>query len=129
MKALFLEYGQTSSIAGLHYAFQPKQSIFGRLIWFNTILFLTFLGIWLSVQNYLQWEDSPVLTTITSTGQHFENPSIFLFFEVLAVIVFLNIQSISALTNLAITNTRLTQLFMLRVCLFGYSGITKKTRL
>jgi hypothetical protein len=68
MKNLFLEYTQTSTIAGLHYAFQPKQSIFGRLIWIITIAFLTFLGIWLSVQNYNQWKEDPVLTTISSTG-------------------------------------------------------------
>jgi hypothetical protein len=28
----------------------------------------TLLGIYLSVQNYLQWEDEPVLTTFTTTG-------------------------------------------------------------
>jgi len=68
MKTLFLEYTQRSTIAGLHYAFQPKQFLFGRLIWIVAIGILIFLGFWFSAQNYLQWKDKPVVTTITTTG-------------------------------------------------------------
>jgi len=68
MRALLLEYGQSSTIAGLQYAFKPKQSFFGRLFWIFTVCILTLLGAWLSVENYLQWKDNPVLTTISTTG-------------------------------------------------------------
>jgi hypothetical protein len=68
MKTLFLEYGQTSTIAGLRYAFLPKQRFLGRIIWIITISILTLLGTWLSVKSYWDWKENPVLTTITTTG-------------------------------------------------------------
>jgi len=68
MKTLFLEYTQYSTIAGLHYAFQAKQLLFGRLFWIIAIGILTFLGFWFSAQSYNQWEEKPVMTTISSTG-------------------------------------------------------------
>jgi hypothetical protein len=68
MKALLIEYGQKSTIAGLHYAFKQKQSMIGRVIWMISLAILTFLGFWLSLKNYEQWKEEPVLTTITTTG-------------------------------------------------------------
>jgi hypothetical protein len=68
MKTLFVEYTQVSTIAGLHYAFKAKQSLMGRVIWIIAVAILTFLGFWLSLQNYVQWKQDPVLTTITTTG-------------------------------------------------------------
>ena len=68
MQNLLNSYTQTSTIAGLHYAFEPKQSLFGRITWFVSIAILTFLGAYLSLQNYAQWMEEPVLTTISSTG-------------------------------------------------------------
>ena len=68
MKKLLVEYSQVSTIAGLHYAFQTKQSLMGRVIWISSVAILTFLGFWLSLQNYVQWKEAPVLTTITTTG-------------------------------------------------------------
>jgi hypothetical protein len=79
MKTLFVEYTQVSTIAGLHYAFKAKQSLMGRVIWIIAVAILTFLGFWLSLQNYVQWKKDPVLTTITTTGlKHF-----FAYFSVL----------------------------------------------
>jgi hypothetical protein len=69
---LFLEYTENSTIAGLHYAFKPKQLLVVRLLWMAAIAILTFLGIWFSVQSYLDWNNKPVLTTITNTGQIFQ---------------------------------------------------------
>jgi hypothetical protein len=68
MKTLFVEYTQVSTIAGLHYVFKSKQTLMGRVIWITSVTILTFLGFWFSLQNYLQWKETPVLTTITTTG-------------------------------------------------------------
>ena len=68
MKTLFVEYTQVSTIAGLHYAFKTKQSLMGRVVWMTSVAILTFLGFWLSLEYYVQWKESPVLTTITTTG-------------------------------------------------------------
>jgi len=70
MKALFLEYGQNSTIAGLRYVFLPKQRFLVRIIWIIAVVILTLLGTWLSVKSYLEWKENPVLTTITTTGRH-----------------------------------------------------------
>jgi hypothetical protein len=68
MKALLIEYSQKSTIAGLHYAFKQKQSMIGRVLWMISLAILTFLGFGLSLKNYNQWKEEPVLTTITTTG-------------------------------------------------------------
>ncbi len=70
MKALLLEYGQTSTIAGLRYVFLPKQRFLVRIIWIIAVVILTLLGTWLSVKSYLECKENPVLTTITTTGRH-----------------------------------------------------------
>jgi len=68
MKRLFMEYSQRSTIAGLHYAFEPNQSVISRVIWMASVTVLTFLGFWFSLKSYQHWKESPVLTTIASTG-------------------------------------------------------------
>ena len=70
---------QTSTVAGLHYAFKPNQTLAGRFIWFTVIIILAFLGFWLSLENYYQWKNEPVVTTISSTGlpiEEVEFPSV-----------------------------------------------------
>jgi hypothetical protein len=61
-------YGRSSTIAGLHYAFDSDQSIVGRTIWLLSVSVLASLGFYFSVQNYQQWQNEPVVTTLTSTG-------------------------------------------------------------
>jgi hypothetical protein len=65
---LMFNYSQNSSIAGFHYIFQSGLSIWARTIWSMAILILAFFGLFLSVQNYNQWNEEPVSTTITSAG-------------------------------------------------------------
>ncbi len=65
---LVIEYSQTSTIAGFHYIFEPKVTIIGKLIWLFLISLFTALGIYLSAENYSQWKNEPVITTLTSTG-------------------------------------------------------------
>ena len=65
---LLREYSQNSTIAGLHYVFESKQSGFGGLLWSFIILFLTLSGVYVSVESYIQWKNEPVLTTVATTG-------------------------------------------------------------
>ena len=79
MEALLHKYVQTSTVAGLHYAFKPNQTLAGRFIWLTVIIILAFLGFWLSLENYYQWKNEPVVTTISSTGlpiEEIEFPSV-----------------------------------------------------
>ena len=79
MKALLQNYLQTSTVAGLHYAFQPNQTLAGRFLWLTAIIVFAFLGFWLSLENYNQWKNEPVVTTISSTGlpiEEVEFPSV-----------------------------------------------------
>ena len=62
------QYSMQSTVAGLHYAFEPKQSQVVSFLWFVAILILTVLGTYLSIKNYIDWNNEPVLTTVTSTG-------------------------------------------------------------
>jgi hypothetical protein len=62
------QYSTQSTIAGLHYAFEPSQSKIFNFLWFVAILILTVLGAYLSVKNYIDWDKEPVVTTVTSTG-------------------------------------------------------------
>jgi hypothetical protein len=67
------QYSQNATICGLHYAFEPNQSLAGRIIWMLALMILSGLGIYMSIQNYQQWKEEPVLTTLTTTGQpHFK---------------------------------------------------------
>jgi hypothetical protein len=79
MKALLDNFLQTSTVAGLHYAFQPRQNLAGRCFWLTAIIALAFLGFWLSLENYFQWKSEPVVTTISSAGlpiEEVEFPSV-----------------------------------------------------
>lgn len=58
----------TSLRIGLHYAFKPNQSKIARLLWLSVITVLTFLGFYLSAQNFIDWKNEPVLTTVATTG-------------------------------------------------------------
>ena len=57
-----------STIAGLHYAFEPNLSKLGRFIWLLSILVLTGFFISVSVRNYDDWSGEPVTSALTSIG-------------------------------------------------------------
>ena len=62
------QYSTKSTIAGLHYAFEPKQSKIVNILWLLAIIVLTVLGAYFSIQSYIDWDNEPVVTTVTSTG-------------------------------------------------------------
>ena len=68
LESILKEYVQTSTVAGLHFAFDRAQPKFGQVLWLALVIALTMAGIYSSVQSYIDWRDDPVVTTISSTG-------------------------------------------------------------
>jgi hypothetical protein len=68
IRKILEDYSLNSTIAGLHYAFESKQTRLGRIIWLFSIVILTTLFVYISVKNYIEWKDNPVTTTVASTG-------------------------------------------------------------
>ena len=68
LKNILREFGEKSTVAGLHYAFEPRQSKVSNVIWIAFLIVLTFFGIFTSVNNYKEWKAEPVVTTLASTG-------------------------------------------------------------
>jgi hypothetical protein len=68
IRKILEDYSLNSTIAGLHYAFESKQSRLGRTVWLFSIIILTTLFIYISVMNYIEWRDNQVMTTVASTG-------------------------------------------------------------
>ena len=62
------DYTETSTVAGLQYAFDARQSKLSNIVWIILVLVLTFFGIYTSVQTYTDWKDEPVTTSVSSTG-------------------------------------------------------------
>jgi hypothetical protein len=57
-----------STIAGLYHVFLNDETLLGKIFWLLSIVVLAFLGVFVSVQNYLDWKNEPVVTTVASTG-------------------------------------------------------------
>jgi uncharacterized protein YybS (DUF2232 family) len=72
IRKILEDYSLNSTIAGLHYAFESKQSRLGRTVWLFSIIILTTLFIYISVMNYIEWRDNQVMTTLASTGTHIQ---------------------------------------------------------
>ncbi len=68
IRKILEDYSLNSTIAGLHYAFESKQSRLGRTVWLFSIIILTTLFIYISVMNYIEWRENQVMTTVASTG-------------------------------------------------------------
>jgi len=56
-----------STFQGLNYIFFEYQTRFGKLIWTLIIFLLMVLGLYWCIQTYQNWDDNPVLTTITTS--------------------------------------------------------------
>jgi disulfide bond formation protein DsbB len=53
---------------GFIYIFFSYQTWFGRIFWILVILLMTILGLYWCIKAYLDWQDKPVLTTVTTTA-------------------------------------------------------------
>ena len=68
IKKILHDLSLNSTIAGLHYAFEPSLTKLGRFIWLFSILVLTCFFIYVSVRNYIDWNNEPVTSALTSIG-------------------------------------------------------------
>ncbi len=63
----------SSAFQGLNYIFFEYQTRFGKLIWTLVIFLLMILGLYWCIQTYQNWDDNPVLTTITTSDYPVQN--------------------------------------------------------
>ena len=70
-KQTVLEYAANSTIAGISYIFDGTLLILERLLWLLAFGVLVILSVKWSLDAYNQWQESPVLTSVKTTGtQH-----------------------------------------------------------
>jgi hypothetical protein len=62
------EYSEYSTIQGIVYIFQTRQSLVGRIVWVIIVAFMLLLGSYWSIQSYVDWQNNPVLTTVQTTA-------------------------------------------------------------
>ena len=68
MFRLLHEYSEYSTIQGIIYIFQNRQSLAGRIVWVSIVAFMILLGSYWSIQSYVDWQNKPVLTTVQTTA-------------------------------------------------------------
>ena len=66
------EYSKSTSIHGIHYIFENDSFLFERAIWVLAVSFGIIFAIIMSTHAYFDWQDSPVLTTVATTGYPIE---------------------------------------------------------
>ena len=64
------DFASNTTLHGIKYIFDEKVLIFERIVWLLICIILTFLAIFLSLQNLYQWESSPIITSVGTTGIH-----------------------------------------------------------
>ena len=62
------DFSDYASIQGLVYIFFGYQTIFGRIFWIIVVALMLGLGVYWIIQAYTNWQDRPVLTSITTTA-------------------------------------------------------------
>ena len=65
---LIITESSKCNIQGLSYIFQSKQTIFGKVFWTLVVSSMLLLSTFWSYSMYVEWQLSPVLTTVTSTA-------------------------------------------------------------
>ena len=63
------EYADSTTIHGISYIFKNGLSVLERLIWISAVVIGIFFAIYLSIFSYVNWQDSPVTTTVLTTGK------------------------------------------------------------
>ena len=62
------DFAANTTIHGIQYIFDEYVFIFERVLWLVIFTIFAFLAIFWSFQNFNQWQDNPVLTSIKTTG-------------------------------------------------------------
>ena len=66
MLAIIKNYSEISTVQGIVHIFAPNQSLVGRFFWTSVVILMLMLGTYWSIEAYNEWEESPVLTTLTT---------------------------------------------------------------
>ena len=66
------EYSKSTSIHGIHYIFENDSYLFERTIWVLAVFCGILFAAIMSTYAYFDWRDSPVLTTVATTGYPIE---------------------------------------------------------
>ena len=69
------EYADSTTIHGISYIFKNGISILERLIWIAAVVTGIFFAIYLSTFSYVDWQNSPVTTTVLTTAKPIRNIS------------------------------------------------------
>ena len=62
------DYSEYSTIQGFIYIFFAYQTSFGKIFWILVVILMSILGLYWCIKAYIDWQDKPVLTTITTTA-------------------------------------------------------------
>ena len=68
-KQTVLEYAANATIGGISYIFDGALLILERLLWLVVFVVLVILAVYWSLEAYQQWKESPVLTSVKTTGK------------------------------------------------------------
>ena len=85
------EYADSTTIHGISYIFKNGISILERLIWIAAVVTGIFFAIYLSTFSYVDWQNSPVTTTVLTTAKPIRNiafPAITICAQVTNIIFF-----------------------------------------
>ena len=63
-----MDYAENATMHGIAYAFERRVVWWSRLFWAICAIGLFVLAIVLIVKSYINWQDDPVLTTVSKTG-------------------------------------------------------------
>ena len=67
------EYASSSSAHGIAYIFDNALKAFDRILWILAVCLGIGFAIILSLKAWIDWKDSPVLTSVSSTGLPIQN--------------------------------------------------------
>ena len=67
-KKTLKEFASSTTIHGIQYIFDENVLIFEKVVWLVIFTIFSILGIHWSWENFIQWQDNPMLTSIKTTG-------------------------------------------------------------
>ena len=73
IKSTIQEFASTTTIHGIAYVFDNALKAFDRILWILAVCLGTGFAIILSLEAWIDWKDSPVLTSVSSTGLPIQN--------------------------------------------------------
>ena len=73
IKSTIQEFARTTTIHGIAYVFDNALKAFDRILWILAVCLGTGFAIILSLEAWIDWKDSPVLTSVSSTGLPIQN--------------------------------------------------------